>query len=105
MIKRKKIIAIIVVIIISIGVGGRYLYFYCHSTPERTIRTDLFLVRHHFIDAFRTQISEYPIRYKSDIAQFICRNPAIGPDFYSVDFKYIGKYKFWYIYWPGTGGG
>ena len=106
MIRRKRsMILIAIVLSISIGIAWRYVYLFCHSTPERVIRTDLFFVRHHFVDAFRTKISEYPIRYKPDIARYVCKDPAIGPDFYSVDYKYLGKFKFWYIYWPGTGGG
>lgn len=106
MIRRKWIvIPLAIIICISIGIGCGYLYLFCHSTPERVIRTDLFFARHHFIDAFRTQINEYPVRYKPDIARYTCRNPSIGPDFYSIDYKYLGQFKFWYIYWPGTGGG
>ncbi|NFA58984.1 hypothetical protein K8O96_05860 [Clostridium sporogenes] len=80
-------------------------YIYTHSTAERVIRTDLFL-KGYFIEAFKTEISELPIADKQYGTLYICNNPAIGPDHYDIDYKYIyfGKVKYWYIN-LGTGGG
>ncbi|WP_223919233.1 hypothetical protein ACFLKA_12260 [Clostridium caseinilyticum] len=79
-------------------------YMYTHSTVERVIRTDLFL-KGYFIKAFKIEISELPIPDKQYGTLYICNNPAIGPDHYDIDYKYIfGKVKYWYIN-LGTGGG
>lgn len=79
---------------------------YSHSTIERAIRTDLFL-KGYFVKAFKTEIFERPISDTQYGAQYFCNNPAIGPDSYDIDYKYsyLGKVKYWYINWAGTGGG
>lgn len=90
----KKIVSFAIIVIVIIGT-----YLFCHSTPERLIRTDLFL-KGHFTDAFTTEI--YKVGVDAQYGQFYsCKNPAIGPDFYSFN----KKNGIWYINWAGTGGG
>ena len=89
--------AIISSIAITTSFAGAYLF--CHSTPERVIRSDLFF-EGHIIGAFNTDV------YKGGVdlqyGQFyVCRNPAIGPDQYTL----IEKNGLWYINLNGTGGG
>lgn len=87
---------------------GIYIGFdiYTHSTIERVIRTDLFF-NGYVVNAFNTEISERPISDPKYGTKYICRNPAIGPDSYDIDYKYsyFGRVKYWYINWAGTGGG
>ncbi|WP_234123780.1 hypothetical protein [Clostridium hydrogenum] len=75
------------------------IYIFCHSTPERAIREDLFK-QGYFIGAFNTKI--YKSRYDEQYGQsYSCKQPVIGPDFYSV----TKENGLWYINHDGTGGG
>lgn len=102
---RSKVVKIILscTILLSFYIG---FDIYTYSTIERVIRKDLFL-RGYFIEAFKTEISELPIDDKQYGTLYICNNPAIGPDHYDIDYKYIyfGKVKYCYINLAGTGGG
>ncbi|MBE1304199.1 hypothetical protein FDE98_14285 [Clostridium sporogenes] len=100
---RSKVVKIILSCTILLSFIGFHIY--THSTIERVIRKDLFL-KGYFIEAFKTEISELPIADKQYGTLYICNNPAIGPDHYDIDYKYIyfGKVKYWYIN-LGTGGG
>jgi hypothetical protein len=87
---------IIIFIMALVFVGG---YLYIHLTPERLIRSNLFL-NGHLNTAFTTEIhkTETDLQYGQFYA---CKNPAIGPDHYA----FIKKNGLWYINWNGTGGG
>jgi hypothetical protein len=98
--KKKKFTTFLPVALIAFCL----LFIFIHSTPQRLIRADLFF-KHHFIGAFQTQIKESSIIDTQYGSRYYCENPSIGPDYYDINFKFIGKLKFWYIYWPGTGGG
>lgn len=92
--KVKYIIILFSIILISI-----VFYLFCHSSPKRLIRTDLF-IKGHIIGAFTTNI--YELQYDSQYGElYSCKNPAIGPDHYA--FK--KKNGLWYINLDGTGGG
>jgi hypothetical protein len=96
LLKYIKKITIPCVIIVVVFLGT---YLLCHSTPERLVRSNLFL-KGHFISAFTTNVHKTAM--DGQYGQFYaCKNPVIGPDHYA----FIKKNGFWYINWAGTGGG
>ena len=91
---KKVIIISVIIVVVLLGI-----YLFCHSTPEMSIRSNLFL-KGHFISAFTTDV--YKTVMDSQYGQFYaCKNPAIGPSHYA----FIKNNGFWYINWSGTGGG
>ncbi|WP_246615548.1 hypothetical protein [Clostridium thailandense] len=91
---RNGIISCITTIVVFTG-----MYLFCHSTPERLIRTDLFFTG-HLIGAFTTDVFKNGMDLQ--YGQFYsCKNPGIGPDHYA----FFKKNGFWYINRNGTGGG
>lgn len=95
--RNKTIISLIVIVFCS-------LYLFIHSSPERVIRSSLFF-QHYFVDSFKTHIVEDPIGFTNHSTRYYCVDPGIGPDRYNIEFKYIGKFKLYYIDWKHTGGG
>jgi exopolysaccharide biosynthesis protein len=95
---RPKHIIIYILIIVILLLGTSKAYIFCHSTPQRAIRTELFK-EGHFISAFNTHI--HKIGVDSDYGQYYaCGEPAVGADHIAC----INKNDFWYINWQGTGG-
>lgn len=90
----KKLIIFIIIVLAFVGI-----YLFSHSTPERSVRSNLFF-NGHLIAAFTTDI--YKANIDLQYGQFYaCKNPAIGPDHYT----FIKKNGLWFINWNGTGGG
>jgi hypothetical protein len=97
---KKKVIIFSTIIILIVGSVGAHLFrdsTFIHSTPERLIRCDL-VFNGHPISAFTTYV--YKSKIDSQYGQmYSCKNPSIGPDYYS----FIEKNGLWYINWHGTG--
>lgn len=70
------------------------IYLFCHLTPERAIRTDLFF-RRYIIGALKTEISPWKDKY-------FCKNSGIGSDFIAVR---KGELGLWHIDYKNSGVG
>jgi hypothetical protein len=91
--KFKVITTIVITIIVLVGV-----YFFAHSTPQRAIRTSIFLDG-HIIKAFKTEI------YKNGVDPqygqlYSCRDPQVGGRFYTWEKSPIGL---WFVSIRGEG--
>lgn len=74
-------------------------YLFCHLTPEKAIRTDLFFSG-YIVGALKTEVfisNEAPWKDR-----YFCKNPGIGPDFIAVR---KGELGLWYIDYKNSGGG
>lgn len=91
----KLVLGVICGFIVILITPGTYLF--CHSSPERIIRSNLFM-NGHFINAFRTEIF-ISAEDKQFGKLYSCKNPTLGPDHYA--FK--KENGLWYIDWDGTG--
>lgn len=92
---KKSVSTFLVLVFLLVGI-----FLFCHSTPERTIRTYLFFDG-HMIDSIRTEV--FPGRIDLQYGEQYCtKNPAIGPDFISVDKGVMGL---WFVNKKTSGGG
>lgn len=94
--KKFKVLAkLVLTIIVLFG-----LYIFVHSSPERVVREYL-IGQGYFIKAFETEV------YKSSVSpeygqQYSCKNPGIGPDFFTFKRGFLNLY---FTNHDGTGGG
>lgn len=97
--KRYKKILIIGTLLVIIIIALSKLYFFDHSTPERAIRTSLFLDG-YCIKAFKTEVYKNGVDRQYGL-QYSCKNPAIGADFYTC----VKRNGLWFVDGSKSGGG
>ena len=90
----KKYIIFVVIILASAG-----SYLFCHSTPDKSIRTYLFF-NGYLVKALKTEI--YMSNGTPWKGKYYCKNPGIGPDFIAVEKSNLGL---WSVDLKNSGGG
>ncbi|WP_160689205.1 hypothetical protein [Clostridium sp. C2-6-12] len=74
-------------------------YIFCHSTPERSIKSYLFF-NGYSVNAFITEV--YMCNDDSFAGKYYCKNPGIGPDSIAVK---KSNFELWYVDLQNSGGG
>ena len=92
---KKQASLLFILVVLFLG-----FYVFCHSIPERSIRTYLFFDG-HVIDSIRAEvfIGRDDMQYGK---QYSTKNPGIGPDFISVN---RGVFGLWFVDLKNSGGG
>lgn len=74
-------------------------YVFCHSTPERSIKSYLFFDG-YFANAIITEVCMHSDPHFN--GKYYCKNPGIGPDSIAVK---KSDFELWYVDLQNSGGG